>query len=351
MDDQSHRAGFHPADSYGGLAVASDTMRSATTLQAWRELMNDEYGAVDYRLWNSDTFAGSIISRYFMDIGIHEIAGTPLIADRRPGCGARHGSRVTKVVWQKSGECHFVQADRRVELSPGDLAFLDFDSPYQFTTSSPFRQLVLHVPTEILLDHDAFAGERVSLSATRVSRRNVPRPWCALLDLADGELGADMLHASVYESVMFVLAHLGSLASTNARVVPSPPTMYERARQYIRSACEDPDLSPDDVAAALSISRRTLFRVFQEGPQGFEETLISQRLTRSSELLASPRVDLTVEAVAQRSGFKSVSHFHARFTQHYRMTPREYKRLRARVGLRGPFRGTSRVRVGGGVAG
>ncbi|MGW7792024.1 helix-turn-helix domain-containing protein, partial [Streptomyces tricolor] len=57
--------------------------------------------------------------------------------------------------------------------------------------------------------------------------------------------------------------------------------------------------------------------------------LITERLGRAREMLASPRYDrLTVAAVAARCGFSSPSHFSRRFQAAYGVAPSGWRRQR-----------------------
>lgn len=97
------------------------------------------------------------------------------------------------------------------------------------------------------------------------------------------------------------------------------------ARAYTRLHFTDPDLSIEDVAAAVGTSRRQLQRCLQEcGGVDFRTFLIRLRMELARQLLAD--TDLTVREVAARCAYKQAHQFAKTFRAHTGRSPREYRR-------------------------
>ncbi len=89
----------------------------------------------------------------------------------------------------------------------------------------------------------------------------------------------------------------------------------------------DQKLSVLEVAAHVGVSRRTLERKFQEElGRGIAGEMVRLRLNRAKRWLADDKVAL--KTVAQKSGFRSTSHFSRVFTQILGVSPSEYRSQR-----------------------
>jgi len=84
------------------------------------------------------------------------------------------------------------------------------------------------------------------------------------------------------------------------------------------------DLSVSDIAAKVGIGRRSLERRFQKHlGRGVNAEMVRRRLQIFSEKLCA--TNLSVEALALQSGFRTMSHLRKLFRQAYGMTPGHYR--------------------------
>ncbi|MGX1806376.1 helix-turn-helix domain-containing protein [Nocardia sp. NPDC055321] len=98
----------------------------------------------------------------------------------------------------------------------------------------------------------------------------------------------------------------------------------QHALSYIQRHFADPGLTVDDVAAACSVSRRTLYRLFEEGDDGVAAVLRRLRIERALALI---RTDQTrpLLSIARASGFVSERQFYRAFRREMGMTPGEFR--------------------------
>lgn len=97
------------------------------------------------------------------------------------------------------------------------------------------------------------------------------------------------------------------------------------ALAYIRANLSDPELGAERVAAALFVSRRRLYQMFDDG-QGVSERIRGLRLDRAKELLADPVSGARgIADVAKDCGFVSAAHFSRTFRQAFGLTPGQYR--------------------------
>src|SRR5207247_2046030 len=88
----------------------------------------------------------------------------------------------------------------------------------------------------------------------------------------------------------------------------------------------DPELSPAAIAAAHHISRRLLYKLFQEQGETVASWIRARRLERCQQDLLDPaQAARPVAAVALRWGFRSSIHFTRLFRAAYGLPPHEYR--------------------------
>ena len=99
----------------------------------------------------------------------------------------------------------------------------------------------------------------------------------------------------------------------------------ERVKTFVNEHLADSDLSIQDFAQAMAISRTLLFvlmkSVFNTSPNNY---LLNQRIERAKELLRQP--DVYVADVAYRSGFSDPKYFSKCFKKLTGMTPTEFQK-------------------------
>ncbi|MGH3410980.1 MAG: helix-turn-helix domain-containing protein [Streptosporangiaceae bacterium] len=97
------------------------------------------------------------------------------------------------------------------------------------------------------------------------------------------------------------------------------------AERFIRAHLSDPRLSPGAVAAALHISRRSLYASFPEG-QGIAAYIRRQRLQRARAMLADQQArPLPVAQVGAQVGMPDPAHFSRLFRAEYGRSPRDVR--------------------------
>lgn len=102
------------------------------------------------------------------------------------------------------------------------------------------------------------------------------------------------------------------------------------AKSYIAQHLTEPDLGAEALAAAMFISVRQVYKLWETEPRSLGQWILERRLDGASRELASPRRrHQTIAAIAGRWGFVDATHFSRRFRQAYGMSPREWRHARA----------------------
>jgi AraC-like DNA-binding protein len=103
--------------------------------------------------------------------------------------------------------------------------------------------------------------------------------------------------------------------------------LLRRAKDHIERCLGDLALRPDEVAAAINVSTRTLNRLFEAGGISVSAWIRQQRLEKCRETLADPRAaQQTISAIGSQWGMCDAAHFSRSFKSAYGVTPREFRR-------------------------
>ncbi|MDY6811614.1 MAG: helix-turn-helix domain-containing protein [Actinomycetota bacterium] len=117
---------------------------------------------------------------------------------------------------------------------------------------------------------------------------------------------------------------LGELDYRRYHLPDNPLFVREAAIDLINRNHRDPAFTPDTIARSLHISRRQLYRHFENADESVSDVIASQRLQTACSFLTN-RPDLTLAQVAAMSGFPSAATFRNRFRARYGVGPREYR--------------------------
>ncbi len=105
--------------------------------------------------------------------------------------------------------------------------------------------------------------------------------------------------------------------------------LYAEVREYLDERFGESDLTLDDVARAVSSSRRQVQRLFEEDGDTFRAYLTRLRMQRAADMLSDTA--MPVRDIARRVGYRQSAQFAKAFRRFGGVTP-----LQWRAGRRGP---------------
>jgi AraC-like DNA-binding protein len=118
--------------------------------------------------------------------------------------------------------------------------------------------------------------------------------------------------------------------SATAEPIPSvlsQSNLMSRIGVYIDANISEPDLSPDRVAVAHHISRRSLYRLFEMEGTTVAGLIRERRLERCRQQLCDPaHKHESICQIGVRFGLPDPAHLSRLFTAAYGDSPREYRR-------------------------
>src|SRR6201747_786414 len=168
-----------------------------------------------------------------------------------------------KILFQTHGISYFEQNGRHIEVIPGDCLAYDVSCPHTIVSPALSRHEVVIVPKELLRERGFRSAK---MPACKLSART-----------GTGRIAYDFVHAAFDEAtklspyyaigvadalIDLLLLPLREADTMFDRV--GPEALYIRAQAFIREHLRDPDLSIDQISAALGCTKRYLHMLFSD---------------------------------------------------------------------------------------
>lgn len=213
-----------------------------------------------------------------------------------------------------------LQSGRGVSVNAGEATIYDPAMPFRLDYSnSPQDQIATKIESKRL----GVSPDRMSALIARVLTAKTP--GCAALfgilrgavqDTADIPPGMEDL----VEELMAVA--IRSLIGVSPRW-DADRSLRESVRSYAMSRLGDPELSVHALAHAHHVSDRKLYALFADVADSPAAWLRSQRIAVARRLLAT--TDLSIAAVALKTGIPDASSFSRAFRREVGVSPREFR--------------------------
>jgi AraC family transcriptional activator of tynA and feaB len=305
----------------------SDTVHSLSTsgmtpkrqVQCWTDALTDLCGHFDVDPLEASSFDARInyttVSRLKLcqiETSQHRIAHTVASA------GLSEHPYV-KILFQTHGISYFEQDGRHIEIAPGDCLAYDVSCPHTIISPAHTRHEVVIVPKDLLLER----GFRLAkMSACKLSART-----------GTGRIAHDFVHAAFDEATKLSPYNAVGVADSLIDLLLLPlreaDTMFDRggaeatyirAQFFIREHLRDPDLSIDQISAALGCTKRYLHMLFSDRGMTVSDYIWRTRLQNCRHELET-QAGKTITDVAFSWGFSSSSHFSRVFRKYFGIVP------------------------------
>ncbi|MFE7075257.1 helix-turn-helix transcriptional regulator [Streptomyces sp. NPDC057620] len=289
--------------------------RSGVLLREWRRQAGESVPAPPMRLprHSEGTYRARIWKQDLLDLFLEDQYSDAVAGVTGGPNGHLEDRIVTSVTL--SGEWGFTTGGRRATAAAGTLCVRRNEDLWDFEVAPGTRAITLVLP----------ASEIRFPKNTRAVTADQESPAAALLlahlrlwtQLADG-LGAAASGAARNAALELFRGLLNDQVIDDAEFAPA---LLGAAMDHIEARLlADPDLGPGDIAAALNVSVRTLYRAFgQGGTSSVMAYVRERRLDRARAELLSTR--LTVSEIAARWHFADSSHFVKAYKKRFAETP------------------------------
>jgi AraC family transcriptional activator of tynA and feaB len=203
----------------------------------------------------------------------------------------------------------------------GGIVLYDGARPFVYDFSTAYRILLVKVPRRVMLSR---LPEAERLTAVTVdSQTPLGSLACSvILTAAELDLPGDVsASAKVGSSLVDILAAVFETEAAGHReLCDRQAGLLKRAKDYMRSRLDEPELDVDRIANALYVSPRTLSRAFASEGTTVIRWLWKERLETSYVALSGGRAKQVTD-LALGCGFASGSHFSRMFKATYGVLP------------------------------
>src|SRR6202789_2375704 len=305
----------------------SDTVRSRRTsgftpknqIQVWSDTLTDLCGHFDIDPMEASSFEGRINYTTVSKLKLCQIEASQHRLAHTPSRAKLGTHPYVKILFQTYGISHFEQDGRRIELTPGDCLAYDVSCPHTIVIPKLTRHEVAMVPKELLQERGFRSAK---MFACKLSART-----------GTGRIAYDFVHAAFDEATRLSPNNAIGVADSliDLLLLPlrepdamfnrvGPEAMYVRAQFFIRGHLRDPDLSIDQISAALNCTKRYLHMLFSDRGTTISDYIRHARLQHCRQEL-EPHSGKTLTDVAFSWGFSSSSHFSRVFRKYFGVVP------------------------------
>ena len=308
----------------------TDEVSARDRIPFWNDWINQLFQGLKSDLYGDTEFDGRIASARAGDVIL-----TRLESNRHRVMRSRmqvRGSEVgyLKIVAPFYGCAGVEQKGREAWVSPGEWSIYDTTDTYAVSNPSRVEHLIVMVPKAHLAERGLVIDElmarrlggqggiaRVALETMRSAWRELP----SMNPDAAQSLG-DVITQCVHLSLLDLAGRGTALTQRE--------TLRERIKQHVMRHLADPDLSVEQIARALNVSRRHLYNAFAEEPDGVAGFLLARRIEACRLAFEDPKLaDRSITEIALALGFSSPAHFSRVFRSHTGASPSAYRQALA----------------------
>ena len=305
----------------------SDTVHSLSTsglspknqIQRWSDALTDLCGTFDVDPLEASSFEGRINCTTVSQLKLCQIEASQHRIAHTVSRVRSSEHPFVKILFQTHGISYFEQNGRHIELRPGDCLAYDVSCPHTIVSPGLTRHEVVIVPKELLRER----GFRLSkMLACKLSART-----------GTGRIAHDFVHSVFDEATKLSPYNAIGVADSLIDLLLLPlreaDAMFDRggaeathirAQFFIREHLRDPDLSIDQISAALGCTKRYLHMLFSDRGITVSDYIWQARLQHCRQELET-KAGKTITDVAFSWGFSSSSHFSRVFRKYFGIVP------------------------------
>lgn len=302
---------------------SSRGLGTRSAIEQWQEWAARTIAPIDVSVRDRDAFAAG-----WRSYGLGELRFLQLLAPAQRvvhrGTGSAGSAAPSiQLVYSRRGALDTRIAGASFIVGPGEFVLLDNTRFYQMDMDTPHEALDLMMPRAWV---ERWVADPDALLARPLSARN---GWGAPL----GSLIETMVrHLDDSPGLRPLLAErIGALLTLVGDAEDAVPARHraalaDRILFRVRRDFADPDLTPDAVAASLSISTRYLQALLARRGTSFVREVSGARLDRARDLLVDPHGQhVSIAEIAFRCGFLDPGYFARQFRKRFGVSPRDWR--------------------------
>ncbi len=313
-------------DNGAGATVDTNDVSARDRIPFWNDWINQLFQGLKSDLYGDTEFDGRIASAHAGAVIL-----TRLESNRHRVSRSRtqvRGSEVgyLKIVAPFYGCAGVEQKGREAWVSPGEWSIYDTTDTYAVNNPSRVEHLIVMVPKAHLAERglgvDGLMARRLGGHGgiARVALETMRSAWREL-----PSMNADA--AQSLGDVITQCVHLSLLdLAGRGTALTQRENLRERIKQHVTRHLADPDLSVEQIARALSVSRRHLYNAFADEPDGVAGFLLARRIEACRLAFDDSKLaDRSITEIALAFGFSNPAHFSRVFRNHTGVSPSAYR--------------------------
>ena len=268
-----------------------------------------------------------VASWEFASLGAIDFCRVRASAHELARVGAKRDCDNMIVVLQIRGSSHFQQSNREVLLAPGQWSIYEIVKGETVNVSDGSESLVLIIPRE-KIDSKCYELNQLTV---RLFSGGVGVGKLAWNFMRSAFEEISNLDSQSESDIVDTISHLIRLTliecSGDAAVQSGQGALRDRIKSYIRMHLRDPELSLDQIAAALNCTKRYLHKAFQGEGISISDYIWKLRLDRCHAEILNPNSRAKVITdIAFSWGFNSSAHFSKAFKERFGAPPNRYRK-------------------------
>lgn len=291
-------------------------------LDFWNELIGSTYDGM---------CIDGVGGRFNASLGVWQSDSLRITRPRsRPALIARHQSGRTKSTERTflfhlltEGEVELEQRGRQSVARAGDILICAAEEFYRFKAITTHEMMVVEFDGAKALDRLPTFEDHVArpisgdLPGTRIIRRYLNSLW------QEGREGLPPGQSRVHANILLDMT-IACLVEQSGTLRPLADRTLASIEDAIGARLEDFSLRPSLLAADLGIPLRTLQDAAARSGTTLNMMILRQRLQRAAHLLHMHPA-AAIADIALACGFSDASYFARRFSQHFGISPTQYR--------------------------
>lgn len=309
-----------------GEHVDLERVRPAEREELWERALSSTHADMAVRLaGDRGAFRASLRRRWIGDLALVDAWSDPCSGVRGKVRVGRTAEHRIGLLMTLSGRETIHVGDSVIEMTPGDAVIWDNRYPTKFDVRERVHKQTLVIPPEAL---ETVEGGRSIVVGGTVLRAGSPgvRLLSGYLELLAGKAGkldvvaGEAARSAALQILVAAVGGANTLVGSNAGEASLRDMMDAWIERHLPNSEK---LTPHALAAAHSVSVRTVFRVFAESGDTVGAVVRRRRLARARQALVTTTV--SIADIATNWGFSDASHFTRSFRREYGHAPSELR--------------------------
>ncbi|WP_166434180.1 AraC family transcriptional regulator [Vibrio viridaestus] len=291
----------------------TSTIEANERLDYWHSSVCQTYASVDIQSCIRD-YQGTISKKQFDELTITASTGDKINFQRTKSKICTDIREEIQVSLLLKGDVSIESNGVVTKATPGDILIYDSTRPFELRMEQ-FSTLTTLIPKS-LLAIDELGGvlfEKSQLVTSIISK--------VLLEISYSDLDCPTISQNSITSnfVNLIESNLKGHSSCDSKGIRID-SQVDRIKQYLESQLSNPDVTIESVANSMSMSPRTLYRIFSKEGETVMGWLWKKRLSEAHREISTGRFK-RVGVAALEYGFSDFSHFSRAFKKQYGYTP------------------------------